>query len=146
MQHISDPHFNKWNEYLLNELTASQTYKEAADKVQDELVRDQLQQCEISHRNRAQKLESGLQALGIEYGVKPQIWNSFASLLAEGAFKDKDAVQLLEGEEEIGLQTYQDDNAHLADQDPLRDLLQGTLLPEQSNTHDALNILRLSLP
>jgi hypothetical protein len=145
MQHTSDPQFHKWNEYLLNELTASETYKEAAEKVKDELVRDQLQQCEISHRNRAQKLESGLQDLGIESGVQPQIWNSFASLLAEGAFKDKDAVQLLEGEEEIGLQTYQDDNAHLGDHDPLRDLLQSTLLPEQSNTHDALNILRLSL-
>ena len=80
-----------------------------------------------------------------QYTPVNDIWNSFASLLEEGAFKDKDAVQLLEGEEEIGLQTYQDDNAHLGDHDPLRDLLQSTLLPEQSNTHDALNILRLSL-
>jgi rubrerythrin len=145
MQDTTDPQFHKWNEYLLNELTASETYREAAENVKDELVRDQLQQCEASHRNRAQKLECGRQELGIASGVKPQIWHSFASLLAEGAFKDKDAVQLLEGEEEIGLQMYREDNAHLDDHDPLRDLLQSTLLPEQSKTHDALNILRLSL-
>jgi len=146
MEHASDPHFNKWNEYLLTELTALETYKEAARTVQDDLVRDQLQQCESSHRNRAQKLQVGLQELGVDESLRPQMWHSFASLLAEGSFKDKDAVQLLEEEEEVGLQKYQDDQAHLEDHDPLRDLLQNTLLPEQSNTHDSLSILRLSLP
>jgi len=145
MERAEDPKFNKWNEYLASELTASETYRQAGERVQDEIVQEQFRQCENSHRHRAEKLQGGLQDLGVEPGMQPQTWNSFASLLAEGIFKDKDAVQLLDQEEELGLKMYQNDRAQLEEHDPLRHLLNDTLLPEQSTTHDALSILRLSL-
>lgn len=134
----------KLSEYLAGELAAWQSYTEAAARVQDDVVRDELEQCGCSHRQRAQKLRTIINdATGSEPEEEGAVWNSFASVLANGIFNDKEAIQVLEEEEELGLKKYREDQQN--HEDSLLQELLSDLVPEQVETHDAVSILRISL-
>lgn len=139
----SNGKIEKLNRYLQVEVAACETYKQAAERAHDDVVREQLLSCEASHRRRAHMLRTCIEDMGARPIAGQGVWNSFASLLAQELFDDRDAVQKLEVEEELGLKEY---NEEIDGGDPqVRELFEQTLIPEQATTHDALSILRLSL-
>lgn len=142
----NEPDVDKLNSFLASEMSAFKTYGQAKERILDDVIRDQLEGCELSHRQRIQHLKESI----VELGAMPieedcPVWNSFSSLLAENVrgIKDKEAVTVLEEEEELGLKLYQ---MELENADGhVRELMLDKLLPAQEYTHDAISILKFSI-
>lgn len=142
----NEPNIDKLNSFLASEMSAFKTYGQAKERIVDDVIRDQLEGCESSHRQRIQHLKDSI----VELGAMPieadcPVWNSFANLLADNllGIKDKEAVIALEEEEELGLKLYQ---MELESADGhVRELMLEKLLPAQEYTHDAISILKFSI-
>lgn len=142
---MNESELDKLNDLLANEVSASKTYEQAKQIVEDDVVRDQIADCECSHKLRAEKLKTHIEELGATPIDESAILSSVADACSEisADAKDKDAVTALEAVEEGSLQKYQEalENADAE----VRDLLIEQLMPAQEYTHDAVSILKISL-
>jgi uncharacterized protein (TIGR02284 family) len=127
---------------LSGELAAVETYRQAIERVEDQTIRDQLRQNELSHEDRVAKLRNRIQEVGGIPAEGSGLWGSFAKFVEGGAaaLGDKAALSMLEEGEDRGLQEYQ--NA-LRSVDPISGkLIEQDLLPEQERTHHVLNFMK----
>jgi hypothetical protein len=141
---INEPHLEKLNDLLSNEMSAFKTYEQAKELVQDDVVREQIEDCELSHKQRAQQLKNCIEDLGAAPLEAVSIWNGLA-VPPDGdeGISDKETVTALEAGEDSNLQIYQE--ALETVDEATREILLQQLLPAQEYTHDALSILKISL-
>jgi len=141
MNHEQD--VRQLNSFLRGEIAAVETYDQAIDKLAGEPVLGQtLGSCRNSHQRRVELLKDEIERLGGEPEDTGGAWSGFARLVEGGAkvFGKKSAISALEEGEDQGRDDYRD---HLKDLSPdVRDLVGGTLLPEQQRTHDAMSSLK----
>lgn len=140
---LNEPEVEKLNTMLSTEMSASKTYEQAMQIVEDDIVREQIADCESSHKQRAEKLRECIEELGATPVEEGEVWSTVAEICSERAAKDKDAVSALVVGEDSNLQMYKE-VLETADEE-VRDLLLDKLLPAQEYTHDALNILKMSM-
>lgn len=136
----------KLNEFLSAELSAVQTYREAIDRVRDDIVKEQLEELELSHRHRVQALQSRLTELGADASPEDLpwgMWSDFSALLDAGPPADRAAVAALEEGEDRGLREYR--NALDCLDSDLKNLVEQSLLPAQERAHDSLSLLKETL-
>lgn len=136
---------NSLNSLLSGEISAVETYRQAIDHVQDTAIRLQLEECELSHRQRVHALRERIESLGAQPVGNSGIWGAFTRLMENGAafFGDKAAVAVLEEGEDLGLREYKERLDSLDAGSRL--LIQDALLPAQEHTRDAMTILKQTL-
>jgi demethoxyubiquinone hydroxylase (CLK1/Coq7/Cat5 family) len=141
MNHEQD--IRQLNSFLRGEIAAVETYDQAIDKLADEPALGQtLGTCRNSHQRRVELLKDEIERLGGNPIDSGGAWSGFARLVEGGAklLGKRSAIGALEEGEDQGRDDYQD---HLKDLSPdVRDLVRGTLLPEQLRTHETLSALK----
>lgn len=135
---------NKLNQILGGELSAVETYRQAIDRVKDLVVKEQLEELELSHRQRVQILSSYIS----EHGAEPvhdswTAWDDFTRLLEDGPPADRAAVAALEEGEDRGLREYMVAIEQLDPQS--RAFVEESLLPAQERSHDSVLLLKETL-
>src|SRR5947207_2768994 len=131
------------NSFLRGEMSAVETYQMALDKVDYiSASRDELLLNLKSHQDRVMMLRDAIVQLGGTPADGSGAWGTFAKAIEGGAkaFGEKASVSALEEGEDHGLADYK---RGLDDLDPQsRTLVNGTLLPQQQQTHDRLSALK----
>lgn len=131
---------DKLNEFLTNELSAVETYRQLIEKTSGSLAL-RLGELQQSHAERARQLRDQITALGGEAVKSSGAWGSFAKMMEGGAkmFSEKSGLAMLEEGEDKGLAEYRKD---LDELDPsCRTFVASVLLPEQQRSHDQLRRL-----
>lgn len=128
----------KLNEFLSNELSAVETYRQCIEKVSASSTTQTLRELQQSHATRAGQLKERITALGGKPVDSSGAWGSFAKMMEGGAkmFSEKSALAMLEEGEDKGLSEYRKDREELDASS--RSFVAGTLLPEQQRSHDQL--------
>ena len=135
---------DKLNQILSGELSAVETYRQAIDRVKDLVVKEQLEELELSHRQRVQILSTFIS----DQGAEPvhdswAMWEDFTRLLEDGPPADRAAVAALEEGEDRGLRDYM---AAMEQLDPKsRAFVEESLLPAQERSHDSVLLLKETL-
>lgn len=132
----------KLNSFLRGELSAVETYEQAMAKIDDQTLRQQLQDLKHSHEMRAQKLSSRVRELGGEPDSSSGVWGAFAKLVQGGAklFGKSATISTLEEGEDHGKRDYMENLEDLSPQN--RTFIQSEIIPEQRRTHDVLSTLQ----
>jgi bacterioferritin (cytochrome b1) len=147
--HLSDGDkvIRQLNSFLRGEISASETYRMAIDKLADEefpavsMCLDFLRQMQREHGLAAQALRDRIRELGGEAADSSGVWGTWAKLTQGTAnlFGDKASLKLLKEGEEHGLKDYSEHcpqldavSAHLVCDD---------LLPAQQRHIDLLEQL-----
>lgn len=134
------------NEFLRGEITASETYRIALDKLErGSKARSQLEAARASHIQRVRKLQTRIRDLG---GIPAQsggAWGGIAKSVEAGAslIGEKAAVTVLEQGEDHGLKSYREDLTRLTG--PSHEFLVNNLLPKQFESHKLLSTLKHTL-
>ncbi len=134
------------NEFLRGEITASETYRIALDKLErGSKARSQLEAARASHIQRVRKLQTRIRDLG---GIPAQhggAWGGIAKAAEAGAalIGEKAAVTVLEQGEDHGLKCYQEELTRLSG--PCHEFLVNNLLPKQFESHKLLSALKHTL-
>jgi bacterioferritin (cytochrome b1) len=134
------------NEFLRSEMTASETYKIALDRLErGSKARAQLETARASHIQRVRKLQTRIRDLG---GIPAQsggAWGGISKTIEAVAslIGEKSAVAVLERSEDHGLQRYRDDVVRL--KGLCHEFLVNNLLPSQVETHSLLSTLKHTL-
>ncbi|ATB27538.1 ferritin-like domain-containing protein [Melittangium boletus] len=130
------------NSFLRGELSAVETYRQAIDHVENERIRDQLQDCMQDHEQRVSSIRERITKLGGTPSDSSGLWGTFAQLVQAGAdaLGEKAAVQALEQGEDRGLADYQRDIDKL--HGDARRFGRMVLLPAQKQTHERVRLLK----
>jgi demethoxyubiquinone hydroxylase (CLK1/Coq7/Cat5 family) len=129
------------NSLLKGEISATETYLQAIQKLNDERLY-QLRENLDSHRERVGILRDRIIVLGGEPAQGSGLWGAFTRLLEGGAklFGKDAAIAALEQGEDIGLADYA---KYLRDLDAdSRALVEGRLLPAQQRTHRTMSDMK----
>src|SRR6187402_3586888 len=115
MNNDTQNNVEKLNEFLSNELSAVETYKQCIDKVSGSSIASSLRELQQSHATRARQLRERIAALGGEPVKDSGAWGSFAKMMEGGAkmFSEKSALVMLEEGEDKGLAEYRNDRDEL---------------------------------
>lgn len=129
------------NSLLKGEISATETYRQAIEKLNDERLY-QLKENLESHRERVGALRSRILELGGEPAKGSGLWGSFARLMEGGAklFGKDAAVAALEQGEDIGISDYSKSVNDL-DLDS-RMLVENELMPAQQRTHRTMSEMK----
>lgn len=142
----TDKSVNHLDSFLRGEISSVETYRQALDKVQDQRVRNELQNLLRSHQERCDLLRARIVELGGNPSTTSGLWGTFAKLI-EGtgkAFGVGPALAALQQGEEHGLNDYRRD---LSDLDPQsQELIRSRILPEQERTFRAITNLQQTVP
>jgi len=136
----------KLTEFLTAELSAVETYREAISRVSDSVLREQLEELELSHRQRIQMIRRHLTDLGAQpVPDSSQPWADLSGIKDSGnsAFADLTAVRILEEGEDRTAREYS--NALEALDDDLRKLVEDSLIPAQERTRESVLLLKETL-
>lgn len=130
------------NSFLRGELSAVETYRQALSKLSDSTHRAVLEQCAVSHQERADLLTQEIRRLGGDPAESSGAWGTFAKLVTGGAkvLGEKAAIAALEEGEDHGRNDYQRDVGAL--EASARRLVEAQILPEQLRTHSAMSALK----
>lgn len=130
------------NDHLRGEISATETFRQAIDKLRNEPVATTLEKCMQSHEARVAKLRARIRDLGGTPAESSGAWGAFAKLLEGGAkvFGKDSAISVLEEGEDRGLRNYREKQDQL-DPESLR-LVQSDLLVEQERTHATISALK----
>jgi hypothetical protein len=134
MQMCSNESADRLNGLLEDELVAVETYRQAARKIDDPLIRAGLQEIEDNHASRVQMLTESVVRLGEKPVLTAGPKGAFARIL-EGAAQllgDKEALTVLEEGEKSELRDYR---RLLHSQDPEVLPLLYELLPQAETTY-----------
>jgi hypothetical protein len=148
MQNIgdTDKSVNQLNSFLRGEISSVETYRQALDRIQDQRVRNELQNLLRSHQERCDLLRARIVELGGTPDKSSGLWGTFAKLV-EGAgkmFGVGPALTALQQGEDHGLNDYRRD---LSDLDPQsQELIRSRILPEQERTCRAITNLQQTVP
>jgi uncharacterized protein (TIGR02284 family) len=133
------------NSFLRGELSATESYRLALDRLERSEHRATLVQCSRSHQERARLLTEAILGRGGEPAQESGAWGSLVRMIEKGAtmLGEKAAVAVLEEGEDHGRDDYQRDLDKL--ESSARQLIEFTILPEQRKTHDTLRAVKKSL-
>src|SRR6185369_5405629 len=73
------------NRFLRGEISAVASYRQALEKIDDPVMRAELDECLRSHESRAEMLRDRVLALGGEPSEGAGVWGAFAKLVEGGA-------------------------------------------------------------
>jgi uncharacterized protein (TIGR02284 family) len=130
------------NSFLKGERSAVETYEQCIQKMDDPMVRQQLETLRGSHAQRVAKLATRIASLGGTPANDSGMWGAFAKLVEGGAkiFGRDAAIAALEEGEDHGKNDYARDLDKLTP--ATRQFVISELVPEQRRTHDALAALK----
>jgi len=130
------------NSFLRGELSAVETYRQAIGHVDNDRVRDQLQDCMQDHEHRVSSIRDRITKLGGMPTDSSGPWGTFAKLVQAGAdaLGEKAAIQALEQGEDHGLADYQRDIDKTHGE--ARRFVRTELIPAQKRTHDNLSRIK----
>jgi hypothetical protein len=133
------------NRFLRGEISAVASYRQALEKIDDPVMRAELDDCLRSHESRAELLRDRVLALGGEPSEGAGVWGAFAKLVEGGArvFGVNAAIAALEQGEDHGRDLYYDDVADLGAAN--RAFVERELIPAQLQTHAALSTLKRTI-
>lgn len=139
----TDKSVSHLNSLLRAEISAVETYQQAIPKVTTS--KNELVECERSHRQRVERLKGRILQLGGTPASGSGVWGSVAKLIEAGAkiLGEKAAIAALEEGEDRGIKDYKGDMSDL-DPDSKR-LVEEELFPAQQKTHRAMSTLKHSL-
>jgi len=131
------------NSLLRGELSATETYQQAMEKLKDAPGNSQLRQMHVEHREAANTLRQHVHGCGGKPDQGSGAWGTWAKLVEGTAkvFGNKAALKALKEGEEHGLKEYE---AALKDDSlpaECRTLVQSQLLPQTRNHIAALDRL-----
>lgn len=133
------------NSFLRGEISAAETYRQALEKLNNSTVRNELEDCRLSHEERVAKLREQVGKMGGSPADDSGTWCAFARLVEGGAkvFGEKAAIAALEEGEDHGLKLYREqiDKLDFAS----RTLVETTLLPAQERTHRTMSTVKHTL-
>jgi uncharacterized protein (TIGR02284 family) len=131
------------NGLLRGEISAVETYNQARERITLPVVTPALQDGQIAHQARVQKLVAMIESLGGEPSEGAGAWGAFANFLegSAGLLGDKASVDMLEEGEDHGLQVYRDEIENCED-GSVRTFIKEELLPGQEETHAAMSNLK----
>ena len=142
----TDKAIEQLNSFLRGEISSVETYRQALDRIQDQRVRNELQNLLRSHQERVELLRQRVVELGGNPATSSGAWGAFAKLV-EGTgkvFGVGPALGALKQGEEHGLNDYRRD---LGDLDPQsQELIRSRILPEQERTCRAMSNLQTTVP
>jgi len=142
MNSSTNQDLDQLNKFLRGEMSATETYEQCMDKIDDSAIERELRSLKTSHATRATMLRAKVNALGGDADDSAGIWGGFAKLVEGGAklLGKSAAISALEEGEDHGLAMYRD---NLEDLTPTtQQFVRTELLPEQKRTHDALSRLQ----
>src|SRR5688572_29426951 len=130
------------NKFLEGEISAVETYRMALEKIDDPVLRSELDECLRSHEARAALLRDRALILGAQPAKSSGLWCAFAPLVEGGAkiFGVQACVAALEQGEDHGRDLYYDNLAKLSAAN--RAFVERELIPAQQRTHAALSALK----
>jgi len=133
------------NGFLRGELSAVETYRQALEKLNSSVARDELEDCRLSHEQRVAKLREQVARLGGSPTDDSGAWGAFARLVEGGAkaLGEKAAISALEEGEDHGLNLYRNEIGKL--DFASRTLVETVLLPEQEKTHHTMSTVKHTL-
>lgn len=138
---IEDRSIDTLNSLLKGEISATETYRQAIDKLDDQRLiplQDNLE----CHGRRVIALSTRISAMGGKPAESSGLWGAFARLVEGGAkvFGKDAAIAALEEGEDRGLADYR---KCLTDLDPVsRRLVEDELFPAQVGTHRVMSELK----
>jgi uncharacterized protein (TIGR02284 family) len=138
----TDATIDHFNSFLRGELSAVETYRQALEKIHDNMLSTTMRECLASHQQRVTLLTEAIRRLGGEPAKSSGAWGAFAKLVEGGAkaFGERAAIAALEEGEDHGLNDYKRD---LDDLDAsAKKFVEMFLLPDQRRTHDAMSQLK----
>lgn len=132
------------NKLLRGELSATETYRMAIEKVKNpdylRILRDNLQ----VHERKVTKIRDYVVRLGGQPSEGSGVWGAWSKLFVGGAqvFGEDAAIGALEEGEDQGLRDYRD-TVRVTDLDTdVLHFVNTDLLPDQERTHSALSVLK----
>lgn len=130
------------NSLLEGEISATETYKQAIDKVDDPSFRQVLTDCLSCHEKRSRTLTEAVTQMGGEPAHGSGVWGAFAKMMEGGAtlFGTQATIGILEEGEDKGLDMYR--KALEKDEPEVCRLVNDDLLPAQQRTHAAMSALK----
>ena len=124
----------KLNNLLSGEYSASETYKQALEKVQDDPKASDLREIQSDHVMAIQLLKDEVRYLGGEPSRESGLWGKWAQSVVGTAkiFGDKSAIKALQEGEEHGKKQYEEMLEPSNEIPPrVQELIKTTLLPQQ---------------
>lgn len=148
MQNVgnTDKAVKQLDSFLRGEISSVETYRQALDKIQDQRVRNELQNLLRSHQERCDLLRQRIVQLGGQPTHTSGLWGTFAKLI-EGTgkvFGVGPALAALHQGEEHGLNDYRRDLSDLDNES--QELIRSRILPEQERTCRAIIALQQTVP
>jgi demethoxyubiquinone hydroxylase (CLK1/Coq7/Cat5 family) len=133
------------NSFLRGEISATETYRQAIEKLRDKPEASTLSDCLRSHEQRVSLLRNEIRRRGGEPAQGSGTWGAFAKLVEGGAkvFGAKAAIAALEEGEDHGRDDYKRDTPKL--EPDARDFIQQQIVPEQLRTHQTMSTLKRRL-
>jgi hypothetical protein len=133
------------NRFLRGEISAVASYRQALEKIDDPVMRSELDESLRSHESRAALLRDRVLALGGEPAEGAGVWGAFAKLVEGGAkvFGVHAAIAALEQGEDHGRDLYYDDVSELSPAN--RAFVERELIPPQLQTHASLSALKRTI-
>ncbi|MGH7458347.1 MAG: DUF2383 domain-containing protein [Longimicrobiaceae bacterium] len=120
-------------ELLRGEISAVETYRQALEKVDDQLEAADLRRLESEHQEAVNRLSEAVSRLGATPETDSGGWGAFARAV-EGTskvFGNRAALEALKKGEEHGLSDYREALDDRATDPEVNRLIRGTLIPRQ---------------
>jgi hypothetical protein len=134
---VAEPIADLLNEFLRQEMSAVESYREALTRLTDPVLRMRVIECLRSHGMRVDTLLDEIDELGGSASGWNGAWHGFENARA---LSEDDAVAILEAGEEQILARYRRDMRKL-DADT-QELVEMELLPEQERTFTLISSLK----
>lgn len=131
------------NGLLRGEISAVETYNQARERITLPGVAPMLEDGQLSHHRRVQKLVKFIKNIGGEPSDDAGPWGAFANFLesSAGVFGDKASIDMLEQGEDHGLKVYRDELENCKDP-AAHSFIKDELLPAQEETHSVMANLK----
>ncbi len=145
MEDFLETDIKQLNSFLRGELSATETYQQCIDTIDDPVIRSQLKLLMESHRNRAMVLDGRITALGGRPNQSSGVWGSLVRALEGSAtfLGVTAALSLLEEGEDHGRETYEKNFPRLSGEQQA--FIRDVIYPEQLKTLDILRRIETDL-
>lgn len=141
----NDDTIDTLNSFLRGEISAVETYSQAAEKISEPSLRATIEDLRQSHELRVASLRSRVLQLGGKPAEGSGVWGGFAKAVEGGAkvFGTKTAIAALEEGEDHGLKLYRDNFDKLDAQN--RTWVETEVYSQQRRSHDVMSSLKKSI-